>query len=263
MHKKRFIFIDLYNLHLEIGSVLFKPQQTMKTLLGQKEREKLLGFFKKHDSKQVKHTTAEQVRRECTGPNGKIKANISEMSNLGWYERMARVCWFESKHFLLFAQEYGQFTNFVNEYLEGELSLVSLLWLQRKSFSRRLQIIIKDPKGERFRFPHDELFKKLKKVPLSKFQVAPEWKTLVTERISSQDPFPYYGLRLRPLFYEIYAELASLLNGKHKICRCAKPKCNNVVLKLRITQKFCCRQHRSCVSSTTHRKKLWKERWGL
>jgi len=131
VHKKRLIFTDLYNLHLEIGSVLMKPPKTMKTLLGQKEREKLLGFFKKHDSKQVKHTTAEQVRRKCTGPSGKIRADISEMSNLGWYELMAGVCWFESRHFSLFAQEYCQLTNFVNEYLEGELSLVSLLWMQR------------------------------------------------------------------------------------------------------------------------------------
>ena len=260
MHKKRLIFTDLYNLHLEIGSVLMKPQKTMKTFLGQKEREKLLGFFKKHDSKQVKYTTATQVRRKCIGPDGKIRANISEMSNLGWYEHMARVCWFESRHFSLFAQEHGQLTNFVNEYLEGELSLISLLWIQRESFSRKLQIIIKDPKGERSRFPHDELFKKLKKFPLSKFQLVPEWKTVVTETISSRDPLPYYGLSLRPLFFKIYDELASLLNGEYKICRCAYWNCNDVFWKSRITHKYCSPNHRSIVSSTRYHHK-WHRKY--
>ena len=158
-----------------------------------------------------------------------------------------------------FAKEYCRLTDFVNEYLEGKLSPLRLLWLQQESFSRKLQILIKDPNGEIFHFLDHELFKKLKKVPLSKFQVVPRWKTVVTERISSQDPFPYYGLLLRPLFYEIYDELANLLKGRYKINRCAYWNCDNIFWKSRITHKYCSPGHRSIVSSTRYHHKRYRK----
>ncbi len=147
MHKKRLIFTDLYNLHLEIASVLMKPQKTMKTFLGQKEREKLLGFFKKHDSKQVKYTTATQVRRKCTGPDGKIRANISEMSNLGWYEHMTR-----AKEDLLLFHSYKRPRNIsYGQHLTDKQRSMFLDVIGRKSEWRGQK---KEKKGIGFSFLH-------------------------------------------------------------------------------------------------------------
>lgn len=257
--RKRFVFIDLYNLHLAMSPVPTEYQETRTSFLGRDGKEKLIEFFKDHAPNLVKYSTAKEVRRRCTTPSGEIKVGLDEASSLGWYEFTFGVSWFESKHFLLLARQYQGLRKFVDEYLEEELSLESLLWLQRETFVRELCIFVKSPEGKVYRLPDRELSEKLKKIPLSEFEITLDWATTVVPgRLSDKIPFPYFGgIELKSLFFNIYDELADLLKDKYKIDRCAKPKCCNVFLKSRITHKYCSPRCRSWVSSTAFRRRFY------
>jgi len=254
MGKKRFIFIDLYNLHLATGPILTEYLKTNTISPDLDVREKLLQFFKDHASDLLKYTTPDGVRRNHRTPSGEIKkADLDEASSLGWYELRFAISWFETMDFLCFARQYQGLREFVDEYLEEELSFESLSWLQRETFGRKLCIFVKSPQGKVYPFPHRELSGKLKKIPLSRFHITPDWRTVVPEIISDEDF--YCGVEVRSLFFDIYVELADLLEGKYKIDRCAYWNCHNIFWKSRITHKYCCTRHCHIVAQTRYRKK--------
>lgn len=252
--QKKFVFVELYNLHLAIRSVSRKHGGTRTSWLDRDGKEKLVQFFKEHAPNLTRYVTAHEIKRKFTTPSGEIKIGFDGTSSLGWYKLTSGIPWFESEHFLPFASQYKSLRKFVHEYLKGKLSLESLLWLQGETSARELRIFMESPEGKAYGLHDPELSEKLKKIPLSEFQITADWTAVVPGRLSGKTPFPYFGgIELKSLFFKIYDELAGLLERKYEIGRCAyETKCKSIFWKSRITQKYCTPGHRSSASSTRY-----------
>jgi len=278
--------VDLYNLHLNAGK-----REESNNRLGKKEelifptedeRNRIINFFKKHAP--LKHWNMELLIARLQRDNPQIDmANIEKLAreDIFWelfhlhlqaqspemvvskmldaYQTDKGVSWFESPvDFPTFADEYKSVKVLVDGYLQKEIPIESLAWLDMRRAQHTLTTKVEKQNGQQYYLNSLREVDKLHVIDLH------------TQKLIFVDKenFRYtFGIPLEELFYQIHMQLTMMLQGRLQIKKCAPiptsrtPACRNIFIaekKQGPEQQFCSSKCRKRIFE--HEKKYPEDR---